>query len=358
MAFQAMPNFITFLTGAISIATAQTFTIQLPDSIAVTNSQVIWEKRIAKFCEGPAYETSTGATYFTEQRGGADWPIWRIRPGVDTGFIFVGNRQNNGLEFDMQGRLLAAQDGRVTRYRNDGQVDSVLAQTGQNGVVFSQANDLSIGSNGVLYFTDHRTQVFRIGSNGLSVATSKATDANGIEWIEEANVVQVHESSQHLLRRFPVLPNGSLGDPAVFLNMPRPDGGTLDSHGNLYIASIIQGEVRVFNAQGDSLGFIRLGHVNGTAYDVGTGASGNVSNCAFGGPSNTILYMTGDGGLFSIQLRIPGRIKLSAAIRTIGLTPVRKSGIRIPNILGRNVQRWGSHFPFLHLGKTFPETAE
>jgi sugar lactone lactonase YvrE len=236
----------------------------------------------------------------------------------------VATRQNNGLEFDSQGRLVAAQEGRVARYRNDGVLDSVLVQSG-GGVSFGQVNDLSLGSNGTFYFTDLASNVFYANaSRQVSIAASGLSSANGIEWLEEGNAVFVNEAGGGRIRRFMVQPNGSLSNPTTFAQMPVPDGGAVDAHGNRYVASYAQGEIRVFNAAGDSLGFIRLRMATGS-YDFRAGISGNTSNCAFGGPGNTTLYITGDGGLYSIQLRIPGRTRPGTSVRRIrplrGLRP-------------------------------------
>ena len=317
-------------------AMAQTFTVNLPDSICPTGNAVTWEKRITNYCEGPAYEAATGYVYFTEQAGGANWPIWRIRPATaDTGIRWVTTRQNNGLEFDPQGRLVAAQDGRIARYTPAGVLDSALVSTGQNGVTFGQANDLSIGSNGAIYFTQNMTQVFYLSpTRQLSIAGTGFSGANGIEWLEELNSVYVNETGGSRVRRFPVQANGSLGTFANFITVPGPDGGTVDAHGNRYVASYTTGEVRVFNAIGDSLGFIRLRFPSGT-YDRTAGAQGNADNAVFGGPNNTILYMTGDGGLYSIQLRIPARLRPGTPIRNVRLIPVQKSGSRFLDLLGR-----------------------
>ncbi len=324
------------LAGTVSMAPAQNYTVQLPDSICQLGTSVTWEKRITQYCEGPAYESSTGYVYFTEQAGGANWPIWRIRPGTaDTGIRWVTTRQNNGLEFDPQGRLVAAEDGRIARFTSTGTLDSALVSSGQNGVTFGQANDLSIGSNGAIYFTQNSTQVFYLSpTRQLSTAGTGFSGANGLEWLEEENNVYVNETGGSRVRRFPIQANGSLGTAANFVTVPSPDGGTVDSHGNRYVASYSMGEIRVFNAIGDSLGFIRLRFATGT-YDRTAGATGNTDNAVFGGPANTILYMTGDGGLYSVQLRITGRTRPGTAIRPVSIHPVAEHKNALVDALGR-----------------------
>jgi len=291
-------------------ATAQT-TIELPDSLYAAGDTIAWVMRVPTFCEGPAWEPSTGTVYFTRQYGNnvAQWPILRIRPGVDTGSVFVAEpMQANGLAFDPWKRLVAAQNGRLTRYKADGTVDTVLTTSGANGVTFNRANDLSFGANGGVYFTALGTAVYYLDpSRQLTVATNSATSANGIEWIEEDSAVYVNEQAD--IRRYRVNPDGSLTDPVPFKNVPgiNADGGTVDIHGNRYIANFSGGDLRVFNAHGDSIGRIVPRLVAGTSYDAFAGNTGDVSNAVFGGPDMKTLYFTGDGGLFAIRLKIPGR---------------------------------------------------
>ena len=208
--------------------------------------------------------------------------------------------------------------------------------SGQNGVSFNQANDLTIGANGGIYFTALGTDVYYLSSTRqLSVAATGLASANGIEWMDETSPVFVNQAtSAGQVTRFSGGAKGALTNPTVFARMPVPDGGTLDSHGNHYVASYQKGEVQVFNSKGDSLGFIRLSFANGI-YDKRSGATGNADNCVFGGPANTILYMTGDGGLYSIQLKIPGRLRISTAVQRLSLQPVPVKKYKRVDFLGR-----------------------
>ncbi len=287
--------------------------IQLPDSLFQAGDTITWWKRIPTFCEGPAWDAATQSVFFTRQYGNqqANWPIYRIRPGHDTGDVFIATAaQANGLAFDAQGLLVAAQNGKLTRYKVDGSVDSVLVTSGTNGVSFNQANDLSIGKNGAIYFTDLGNRVFHLSATGqLSVAYTGATSANGINWVEADSVVYVNESRQ--VKRYTVNPDGSLSDPQVFITVAAgtggtyADGSTIDAHGNHYVANFQQGEIRVYNANGDSIGRVVPQLATGS-FNALPGAMGNVSNVIFGGPDLKTLYFTGDGGLYSFRMKVPG----------------------------------------------------
>jgi sugar lactone lactonase YvrE len=269
------------------------------------------------------WEPATGYVYFTRQQlGSQTWPIIRVKPGVDTGVVWVANPgEANGLDLDAQGRLVAAQRGRLTRYKADGTVDSVLFTSPNNGVTVGLINDLSIGGNGAIYFTTNSTQIYYLSPDRLvTLAYSSASMANGIEWVTEDSAVYVNESRQ--VKRYKVNPNGTLTNPTTFITVAAgnggtyADGGTIDAHGNRYIANFTQGEIKIFNANGDSIGRI-VPRVVTSGFEGFTGAQGNASNIVFGGPDLKTMYFTGDGGLYSLCMKIPGRVRpgFSTALR-------------------------------------------
>jgi sugar lactone lactonase YvrE len=322
--------FHRILAAALAVAGAagaQTL-IQLPDSIWAPTDSIAWVKKIPTFCEGPVWEPSTGYVYFTRQQLGATtWPIIRVKPGVDTGTVWVANPgEANGLDLDPQGRLVAAQRGKLTRYNADGSVDSVLFTSPNNGVTVGLVNDLSIGKNGAIYFTTNAQQVYYLSPNRLvTLAYNNATSANGIEWVEEDSAVYVNEGRKVI--RYKVNPNGTLSDTSTFIRVlagsggTYADGGTIDARGNRYIAGFTNGEIRVFNAKGDSIGRI-VPKVVTSGFEGFSGAMGNVSNMIFGGPDLKTLYFTGDGGLYSIRLKIPGRARPGSTTALRAALPV------------------------------------
>ncbi len=320
---------------AASCVSAQSI-IQLPDSLYTPGDSITWVKKIPTFCEGPVWEPSTGYVYFTRQQLAAStWPIIRVKPGVDTGVVWVANPgEANGLDLDPQGRLVAAQRGKLTRYKPDGSVDSVIVTSPNNGVTFQLINDLSIGSNGAVYFTTNSTQIYYLSPAGLiTLAYSSATSANGIEWDEADSAVYVNEGRQ--VKKYRVNANGSLSNPTTFITVlagsgggTYADGGTIDAHGNRYIASFQIGEIRIFNAKGDSIGRI-VPKVVTSNFEGFNGAQGNVSNMIFGGPDLKTLYFVGDGGLYSIPMKIPGRVRYG------NVTALRAQRARAEGLMNR-----------------------
>jgi sugar lactone lactonase YvrE len=340
------------LLGLMSTA-ALAQNVSLPDSILAPGDTLQWVRKVPYYCEGPAYDAATGYVYFTQQIGNnvPNWPIWRVKPGVDTGMVWYRSYQNNGLAFDPQGRLISAQNGRLSRLKNaaagdSGVVDTTLVVSPSNGVSFNQANDLSIGTRGDLYFTALGSSVYYLNpARQLSVATSTAfpiSSANGIEWIEEEKAVYVNSATNNgNVYKFGIdTTTGVFNARSAFLTttIPSPDGGTVDIHGNRYVASYGQGEIRVFNAAGAQIGYIRQRLASGIYDSVSSsgrvGISGNACNAVFGGPDMKTLYITGDGGLYSIRLKIPGRppVYTPTSIRRSSL--VKQHEIVVPQGLG------------------------
>jgi sugar lactone lactonase YvrE len=275
---------------------------------------------VTGYCEGPAWNPATGEVTFSQpgsvgsSSNRPDWPLWKIKPGQDTGAIFYNKGQGNGQTLDPQGRLAVILRAHVIRFNGLGGVDTIAA-SGSNGVVFDAGgttdngagNDLSFASNGAFYFTNLASGIFYVNPAGqLSQAYSNAQSTNGIDWIEEQGKVYVHEGAT--IQRYDVGPDGSLTNRTAWVTQSGmgSDGGCVDSRGNQWVGDYTNGMMRVFNAAGQAIGTITLRSVSG-AYNFRSGNAGNVDNCTFGGADLKTLYMTGDGGLFSLRVKIPGR---------------------------------------------------
>lgn len=311
------------LIAAAAASAQHSAVITLPDSIMEPGTQVTWVKKVPRYCEGPA--TNGTLVYFTEQHANSDpnWPIWKLDLSnpADTGTRWVASGQNNGLFVDAKGMVYSAQNGKVVRLKQDGSVDATLAASGTGGVSFKQANDLSIGKNGALYFTDLGSSVYYVDPAGqLKTAASGLKGANGVEWVEEQNAVYVLEVNASQISKFDIGAGGALTLNKKFATLTQPDGCDLDSHGNFYVGSYGEGAVHVINANGQDIGKIAF-KMDAGQYNVSPGDIGNICNCHFGGTDNKTLFCTGDGGMFSIRLKIPGRAWPAAGATGIGAWP-------------------------------------
>lgn len=308
-----------FFAAAIA-AVAVRAQVNLDPSLAESGAAVVGvlnrdsaESRYLGYCEGPAAD-SAGNLFFTEkgdESGDRTGPniIWKVTPRGVASRFYSSHEGTNGLEFDPQGRLVAMQVNKVRRFTADGK--SVVLDSSD---LYGSLNDLSIGSNGDMYLTNlGGGSVFRLSADGKTRKTFPFYGPNGVEWIEEKKIVYLDAGPG--LRRYEVQPDGSLANPVLLKQAGAPDGLTVDERGNIYVSSWEDGAVYVVDSTGKDLGNIQV-----TSADPSdTDPSNNVSNCAFGGPGNRTLYITGGGGAYKVVLKVAGRKRPQRAAVRPGL---------------------------------------
>jgi gluconolactonase len=264
------------------------------------------------FTEGPAYGPDR-CIYFSDIGN----RIMRYDPatGRTTEYRNPSGRAN-GLDFDPQGRLLAAEGAntgggrRVTITEKDGTV-RVLADRWQ-GKRFNSPNDLTVDTKGRVYFTDPRyvgdekreidtESVYRVDPDGT--VTRIITDVqkpNGIVLSPDMRTLYVADSNpggnQHLLA-FPLRADGGVGPKRLLHDFGKDrgiDGMCVDARGNIYGAAGKgrTGGVHVFSPAGKKLAFIPTPEVP--------------TNCVFAGKDRKTLYVTAGKSLYRIRLNAPG----------------------------------------------------
>lgn len=285
-------------------------TVSLPASLVEPPARVEWVQQVPSFCEGPAWDGS-GSLWFTEQRGKdtADWPLWKVdMTGASApagSRVLVKTQQANGLAFDGAGRLLACRRRQVGRLNLSG-VFETLADSSA-ALPFSYANDLAVGRDGAMYFTALDSLLYRIAGDGKASIVSRGHRAlNGVLLDADAGNLFVGDADAGTVQRFRVVPGGELSTPKVHLRMTRPDGMCMDEMGNLYVADITEGRLRAFTPSGDSLGHVLLSPPP-PWNNYKRGPNGNASNCEFGGADGRTLFITGDGGLYAVRMKVAGQ---------------------------------------------------
>lgn len=140
------------------------------------------------------------------------------------------------------------------------------------------------------------TGVYRIDDGRVSLVDGTVRQPNGIVLSPDGRTLYVGGNLDDTIFAYPVAADGTTGARRVFARMDGPDGATVDCAGNIYWASFDDGEVHVFNPAGQELGTVSAGR--------------NTTNAAFGGPDGRTLFVTsgrtGDFGLFSVRLAVPG----------------------------------------------------
>jgi len=265
-----------------------------------------------EFTEGPAYGPD-GCIYFSDIGN----RIMKFDPATKkTTEYRKPSGRANGLDFDLQGRLVAAEGAntggnrRVTVTEKDGTI-RVLADRWKDKR-FNSPNDLTIDLKGRIYFTDPRyvgnekreidtESVYRIDPDGtVTQIISDVKKPNGIILSPDMKTLYLAESNpggpQQLLS-YPLNEDGSVGKKKLLYDFGKGrgiDGMCIDKKGNIYGAAG-QGQtggVYVFNSEGKRLAFIPVPE--------------DPSNCVFGGKDRKMLYITAGRSLYRIPVGIEG----------------------------------------------------
>ena len=273
--------------------------------------------------EGPAWD-GTGLL-FTDIHNSR---ILRYDPAAGAVSVFrEGTNEANGLVFDREGRLFACEGGgrRVVRYGADGEVEVVADRL--DGKRLNSPNDLAIDRQGRVWFTDPRysddRQTMELDHESVLRATPSdggwtvervvfdTIRPNGILISADERTLYVAESprfpeGRRELRAYAIGEDGTVGPYQVlhdFGDHRGIDGMCLDTEGNVvatcgYEAGGPGPRIAVFAPDGRVL----------EEHPVPPPVK-RPTNCTFGGPDLTTLYVTDiDGHLHRAQTERRGRL--------------------------------------------------
>ena len=219
---------------------------------------------------------------------------------------------SNGLTFSPDGRLTICQHGnrRVIRVNPHG--DTTVLADAYEGMRLNSPNDLVYRSDGTLYFTDPPfgladpadqelpwNAVFRLTPDGvLTPEVMELEGPNGLAFSPGEEYLYVgnwHEDNKVVVR-YPVAPDGSLGEGELFHDMTGApgedviDGVKVDVAGNVYACG--PGGVWVLAPDGSLIRLIELPEAP--------------HNLAFGGDDARTLYITAETSVYRMRLETPG----------------------------------------------------
>jgi gluconolactonase len=296
---------------AESVCPAGPFGDPLPPQAQRTATIVPGAQTGFVFIEGPVWLAEQGVLLFSDMDFGAPetgmGPPARIRRLTlpSTFDVFVENGNSNGLALDLEGEVLACTHDQQTlsRYDSTTAARTTLTTLRYNGLRFNSPNDLTVRSDGTVYFTDpdwqlgsrasetDDTNVYRVTPSGtVELVTSELDKPNGIALSPDEATLYVGSAGSDILA-FAVNPDGSVGNSRVFAAAGGgTDGFAIDCAGNVYATG--GPNVQVWNAAGVKLGDIAVPQ--------------GPSNAAFGGADRRTLFITAQSALYSIQLQVPG----------------------------------------------------
>lgn len=267
-----------------------------------------------RFVEGPLWLAEENCLLFSDIPANK---IYRLTTSEKRGAHRVEifrepSGKSNGLTRDKSGCLLICEHSgrRVSRLDSDGTLRNLAGEF--EGKKLNSPNDIVVKSDGAIYFTDplggirpeEQEQpfqgVYRIPPEGgqLQLLATDFAMPNGLAFSPDESVLYIGDSSPRShIRSFDVRPDGLLENGKELCFLPgggakgaRPDGIKVDTEGRIYCAA--QGGIKVFDPVGKHLGTIHTPE--------------QPANCAWGGPSRSMLYITARTSIYRIQLTSRG----------------------------------------------------
>ncbi len=259
------------------------------------------------FTEGPVWD-DLGFLYVSDETINK---IFRVYPeGRKEELIALGDPDGN--TFDRRHRLIdcASVLRAIIEVMPDGTY-KILADRYQ-GKKFNSPNDVIVGPDGALYFTDPTLDlvagekqeipfqgVYRLDDKGnVRLLTKDLTQPNGLAFSPDGRHFYVDDSEKRNIRVYDVRPDGSFENGRVFgeerggKGEGVPDGMKVDTVGNLYITGPLG--IWVWDAQGHHLGTIILPE--------------QPANLAWGDRDYGTLYITATTSVYRLRMKAKGYV--------------------------------------------------
>ncbi|SIT12478.1 SMP-30/gluconolactonase/LRE family protein [Paracoccus saliphilus] len=184
--------------------------------------------------------------------------VWRERLRYDG--------EPNGMKILPDGRVLIAdyRHGLVLANLETGTIEPQLAR--RNSESFKGLNDLYLGEDGTVYFTDQGQtglqdptgRLYRLRADGqLDCLLANGPSPNGLVPDHEFAAMFVAMTRDNSVWRVPLLVDGGTGKVGRFCSFfgtSGPDGLAVDAAGNLYVCHASLGQVFVIAPTGECIG--------------------------------------------------------------------------------------------------------
>jgi len=257
------------------------------------------------FTEGPVWDPEGFVIVSDEVTN----KIFRVyMDGTKKELLSLGDPDGN--TYDRQQRLIdcASVLRAILRIDRAGKFE-ILADR-YEGKRFNSPNDVVMGPDGALYFTDPTVDlpegqkqelsfqgVYRLDSSGkVTLLTKELSQPNGLAFSPDGKRFYVDDSKQRNIRVFDFTPDHTLSNGRVFAEEPGkkgegvPDGMKLDQAGDLFVTG--PNGVWVWDPEGRHLGTIVLPEQS--------------ANLAWGDSDYRTLYITATTSVYKLQTKVHG----------------------------------------------------
>jgi len=259
------------------------------------------------FTEGPVWDPRGFVLVSDEEQN----KIYRVfADGHREELIALGDPDGN--TYDQNQNLIdcASVLRAIIRIQPDGH-HTVLADRFE-GKRFNSPNDVVIGPDGAIYFTDPTLDlpqgekqeipfqgVYRLDSKGeVRLLTKELTQPNGLAFSPDGKKLYVDDSEQRNIRVYDFHPNGTVSNSRLFgseagpAKSGVPDGIKVDKNGNLYITG--PEGIWIWDAEGHHLGTIVMPE--------------QPANLAWGDPDYDTLYITATKSVYRLRTKAHGYV--------------------------------------------------
>ena len=257
------------------------------------------------FTEGPMWDAA-GFLYVSDETINQ---IFRVYPnGKKEEVIALGDPDGN--TFDRQHRLIdcASVLRAIIAVTADGKY-KILADH-YDGKKFNSPNDVIVGPDGALYFTDPTLDlvagekqeipfqgVYRLDDAGnVRLLTKDLTQPNGLAFSPDGKHLYIDDSEKRNIRVYDAASDGTLNNGRIFGEEPGgkhdgvPDGIKVDKSGNLFVTG--PKGIWVWDAFGNHLGTIAMPE--------------QPANLTWGDQDYRTLYITATTSVYRLEMKTQG----------------------------------------------------
>lgn len=258
------------------------------------------------FTEGPVWDKA-GYLWVSDEVLNK---LFKVYPnGRKEETIALGDPDGNTYDREHRMIVTASVLRSIIRMSPDGKTYTVLADR-YEGKRFNSPNDVVLGPDGALYFTDPTLDlvkgekqetpfqgVYRLDAKGkVTLLTKDLTQPNGLAFSPDGKLLYIDDSEQKNIRVYRFHPDGTISDGKIFANEDDgtkdgvPDGIRIDKQGNLFVVG--PRGIWVWSPAGVHLGTIELPE--------------QPANLAWGGDDNATLYITATTSVYKIPTKTRG----------------------------------------------------